>query len=154
MSNYSAITNRIFIGNSRAANDKEFFKKYNIKAVLNCTKDVPNYFRNVSDIEYSRIPVDDSLKKQDFDLMENHLPFAVEYIHKHVDIQKHNILVHCWAGKQRSVITVLAYLMIINKKSKNTGISMITNKRPEAFHHGINFETSLQNMIEKRNVCK
>lgn len=43
--------------------------------------------------------------------MYKFLPAVVEYVHKHRDIQKNNILVHCVAGKQRSTIYVTAYLV-------------------------------------------
>jgi hypothetical protein len=66
LAKYNKITDRIYLGNIQAAQDKNFFKEKNIKAVLNCTNDIPNYFQN-SNIEYMRIPVDDSLKQKDFD---------------------------------------------------------------------------------------
>jgi protein-tyrosine phosphatase len=145
MENFSEILPNLYIGNYKAAKDKDFFKTANIKAVLNCTKDVPNHFRCSSDIEYLRIPVDDSLMEKDIDLMKKFLPIAIEFIHKHVDIQNECILVNCVEGKQRSVICVLGYLMQKKKKSKSSAYNHILRKRPQAFHNGsnINFERSL-----------
>lgn len=148
---FSKITNRIFVGNSSAAKDKDFFTKHNIKAVLNCTTDVPNYFRNATDIEYMRIPVEDSLKEKDYNLMTKYLPVAVEFVHKHADIQNNNILVHCWAGRQRSAIIVLAYLYTKKKKAIKDAKEMMIKKRPEVFHYGqsVNFDKSLKKFINK-----
>ena len=144
MPDYNKITDRIYIGNSTSAKNKEFFKKNKISAVLNCTSDIPNYL--CKDIQYLRIPVEDSLKQKDFKLFYNYLPVIVEYIHKVVDIEKGNILVHCWAGMQRSTGAVAAYMMKYNLKSLNSAAKLIHSKRKEAFHYGkhINFDQALE----------
>jgi protein-tyrosine phosphatase len=144
--NVSKIMNRIYLGNIHAAKDKEFMKKHKIKAVLNCSKekDIPNFYCE-SSIEYMRVPVDDSLKQTDFDKMYKLLPSAVEYIAKHADILKQNILIHCWAGKQRSVICVAAYLVAKHGLTPDEACKYILKKRPEAFHYGLslNFDQTL-----------
>ncbi len=152
MVEYSKMTNRIFIGNSDAAKNREFLKSNNIKAVLNCTTDVPNYSRNDAGIEYMRIPVEDSLKEKDYKLMFKYLPVAVEFIHKHADIENHNILIHCWAGQQRSAVTVLAYLITKKGKTLEAATKCMMVKRPEVFHCGktINFDVSLKKYLKER----
>ena len=99
LAKYDKIHDRIYLGNFQAAKDKNFIKDKKITAVLNCTKDIPHHFANNKErtIEYMRIPVEDSLKEKDFDLMYQYMPCVVEFINKHVNIQKNNILIHCWA---------------------------------------------------------
>lgn len=135
----------LWIGNYRCAKNKEFFEKNKIKAVLNCTEDLPNTFACVKDIEYMRIPVDDSLKEKDFKKMLDYFPVIVEFLYKHVVLEKHNVLVHCWAGRQRSVVAVAAFLVKYFNLTPSKAIKFLISKRPEAFHFGksINFETSL-----------
>lgn len=144
---YNKITDRIYLGNFQAAKDRDFFHDKKIKAVLNCTKDkdVPNYFAHNRDIEYMRIPVEDSLKEKDFDLMYRYMPVIVEFIHKHADIQKHNILVNCVAGRERSCIAVAAYLVAKKGMNPHDACKMVLDKRPEAFWFGksLNFDVSL-----------
>jgi dual specificity phosphatase 12 len=157
MPDYNQITNRIFIGNSSAAKSKSVLKKNDIAAVLNCTTDIPNFF--CADLEYLRIPVEDSLKAKDFKAFYNYIPVMVEYIHKIVDIEKKNIFVHCWAGMQRSTGAVVAYMMKYHCKSFNSAVKLIYGKRKEAFHYGehVNFDQSLlkyQEDLKKSNVCK
>ena len=154
--NYNKIMSRLYLGNKQAAKDKKFMKEYNIKAVLNCSKekDIPNYFCD-SDIEYMRIPVDDSLKKKDFDLMYKLLPVAVEYIHKHVDILKQPVFVHCYAGRQRSVTAIAAYLISKHNMDPIEACKLILGKRKEALHFGlsVNFDQTLNkfyNEIQKQ----
>jgi protein-tyrosine phosphatase len=140
---YNEIEKGVFLGNYRAAKDKEFIKNYKIKAVLNCSKDIPNYHRHL-DIEYVRIPIDDSLKKKDIDLLYDHLNFIVEFIKKHVNANQ-NIFIHCYAGRQRSAASVAAYLMNTKNISAGDACRYILSKRKEAFHYGLslNFENAL-----------
>lgn len=144
---YNKIMDKLYLGNCQAAKDKEFFKDKKIKAVLNCSKDhdIPNYFAHNKDIEYMRIPVDDSLKEKDFDLMLQYFPAIVEFINKHVNIQKNNILIHCWAGRQRSAISVAAFMVAKCNMTPHDACKMILDKRPEAFHYGqsLNFDQTL-----------
>jgi len=153
---YSKIMSKIYLGNYQAAKDQGFFKDKKIKAVLNCTKDIPNYFINKKDIEYMRIPIDDSLKEYDINKMYEFLPSIVEFIHKHAGIQKQNIFIHCYAGRQRSAGAISGYLMA--KYNMNTGeaCKFIMDKRPEAFHFGLslNFEDALKKYYKDLQKCK
>ena len=108
---YNKIMSKIYLGNIQASKDKEIFKERNFKAVLNCSKDIPNTFRSDESIEYMRIPIDDSLKEVDFIKAYEFMPAAVEFIYKHAVLQKHNVFIHCYAGRQRSVIMIAAYLV-------------------------------------------
>jgi len=142
---YNKIMDRIFLGNFQAAKDKTFFKDNKIRAVLNCTRDIPNHFAHQRDIEYMRIPVEDSLKEKDYELMFKYMPCIVQFIHKHVVLQKNNILIHCWAGRQRSAISVAVYLVSQFNMTPHDACKMIMDKRPEAFHFGrsLNFDQAL-----------
>jgi protein-tyrosine phosphatase len=145
LTDYTKIAPRIYLGNYRAAKDRDFFKRKNIKAVLNCTKDIPNYFESKdSSIEYLRIPVDDSLKERDFKLMFQFMPLISEYITKHVDILGNNIFIHCHAGRQRSAAAVAAYY-IKKGMTPHDACELILSKRKEAFHFGesLNFDQAL-----------
>lgn len=148
VTNYNKIANRIYLGNYLGAKDAKFFKEKNIKAVLNCTKDFPNYFAgkkiNGNEIEYLRIPVDDSLKERDFELMHKFMPLIVEFIAKHVDILGHNVYVHCAMGRQRSCIALSSYF-VKKGMAPHEACRLILSKRPESFHFGesLNFDQAL-----------
>ena len=145
LAKYNKIMNHLYLGNFQAAKDKEFFKNKNIKAVLNCSKDIPKHFAHIKDIEYMRIPLDDSLKQKDFDLMFEYMPVIVAFIHKHVVIQEDNALVHCYAGRQRSAISVAVYLVDKYGLDPKDACKFVMDKRPEAFHFGesLNFDQAL-----------
>lgn len=158
VSNVTKVARRIYLGNYKAAKDKNFFKDNNIKAVLNCTreKDVRNYFPSAG-VEYMRIPVDDSLEKKDFNLMFEFLPAAIEFIHKHVVLQKNNILIHCVMGRQRSVCCLVGFLMKYHDMSPKQAGEYVVDKRQEAFHHGysVNFNQTINKFykdLKKKGV--
>lgn len=145
LAKYNKIMDRLYLGNFQAAKDKDFFRDKKIKAVLNCSKDIPNHFAHDRSVEYMRIPVDDSLKQKDYDLMYEFMPTIVEFIHKHACIQKNNILVHCWAGRQRSAISVAVFMVSKYNMTPQEACKMVLEKRPEAFHFGksLNFDQAL-----------
>jgi protein-tyrosine phosphatase len=145
LAKYNKIIDKLYLGNYQAAKDREFFKTKNIKAVLNCTKEIPNHFAHNKEIEYMRIPVDDSLKEKDYELMYQYFPVIVEFIYKHVVLQKHNILINCHAGRQRSAISVAAFLVAKHGMTPHEACKYVMSKRKEVFHHGksLNFSSSL-----------
>lgn len=148
---YTKILPKLYLGNYKAAKNAEFFKDKKIKAVLNCSKDLPNTFackkdkNGVEEVEYMRIPIDDSLKEVDFEKCYKFMPVIIEFIHKHIVLQKNNILVHCYAGRQRSAISVAVYLVVKYNMTPADACKYIMDKRKEAFHFGLslNFEDSL-----------
>ena len=73
------------------------------------------------------------------------MPAIVEFIHKHTVLQKNNILVHCYAGRQRSAISVAVYLVAKYGMTPADACKYIMDRRKEAFHFGLslNFEDSL-----------
>lgn len=141
LSDYNKITTRIFLGNYDAAKNKKFFTNKKIKAVLNCSKDIPNFFKK-NDIEYLRLPVDDSLKEVDIDKFYEYLPLITEFIHKHVHLLKQNILIHCAQGRQRSFSSVVAYLMSKKDMSLKNATEYVLKKRKEGLHYGTSFNFS------------
>ncbi len=156
LAKYDKIMDRIYLGNFQAAKDRDLFNGKNIKAVLNCTKDIPNHFAHKKDIEYMRIPVEDSLKDKDFDLMYQFMPCIVEFIHKHAVLQKNNILIHCWAGRQRSAISVAAYLVAKYNMNPHDACKIVLDKRKEAFHfgHSLNFDQALNRFYKDQGKRK
>ncbi len=149
------ITKRIWLGDYTTAKNKDFFKKNNIKAVLNCTKDVPNYFKNDESIEYLRIPVDDSLQEVDFKKMYYYFPIIIEFLNKTVNIEKKNALVHCVQGKARSCIA-LAVFFVSQGMKPDDALELILKKRPDAFFFGtsLNFKKSFAKFIKNYKFKK
>lgn len=151
LEHYSKILPKIYLGNYKAAKDKDFFKKKNIKAVLNCTHDIPHHFRNSGDIEYMRIPVEDSLKEYDIKRLYSFAPVIVAFIDKHVNLHKNNIFIHCQVGRERSATAVVLYLMEKHKLTPTQACKLVMDKRKEAFFYGtsLNFEDTIMKYYKK-----
>lgn len=106
----SNIIDGLWISGEGGAQSRQFFEKENIKGVVNCTPTVLNNFATMG-VEYLRIPVNDSTDKEDLDMMEEYINLAVEWLRVHHKVEKHNILVHCSQGIQRSATVICCYLM-------------------------------------------
>lgn len=147
---YNEIIPGLFIGNVYAAEDPTFFRKHNIKAVVNCAaKEVKCSFEKKGNplgrqVDYFKLYVSDTLKPKDFKTMINYLPDAVQFIKDHKKL-KHNILINCVAGKNRSAAVGAAYLSSEHNMTINEAINYIIKKRKCAFNDGesVNFESSL-----------
>ena len=129
----------LWLGNINIAKNNEFFTIYSITTIINCTKDIPfysNYTKNV------RISVNDDLQKHEVDRMFDYLDTACDLIHEKL-LNCESILVHCFAGKQRSATLVCAYLMKYGNMSLGVAIQSIKSKRDVIFTPTINFKNAL-----------
>lgn len=144
--NYNKIIDHLYIGNIVAAQDISFLKKYNINVIINCSNDIPNYHTIDNKIDYYRIPIDDSLEEYDINLMSELLPQYVNIINNAIN-EKKNVLVHCYAGRQRSACLIAAYLIFKYNYTIEEAYKIILSKRKQAFHYGkaFNFNKSLIN---------
>ena len=148
LNNADEVVPKLWIGDMYSAQSGRFIKDKNIKAVLNLTPDVPNYYHNQG-IEYMRLNVNDSLQPLDIRKMSDYLPHAISFIYKNRDLDKKNVLVHCHAGRQRSATCVAAYLKKMNEDNDiKSIIQYLIKKRPQCFHFGqsVNFWQSLKDL--------
>ena len=127
--NYSEIIKGLFLGNMTGAVDKKFFKEKNIKAVLNCTVEVKDKFKCDQSIEHMRIPIQDSLNMKDLKLLYEYFPTILEFIYKNLVIEKKNVFIHCYQGRQRSAAAVAMYLIWTKKMDPDDAYDYILNKR-------------------------
>ncbi len=107
--------------------------------VINCTRDLPMIQTHGGG---TRLLVDDDPVNYS-DKMTQNLPLMVRYIHDHVS-RGHNVLVHCYAGQQRSAAVVAAYLIQYENMSVDEAVSYLKTKKPDAFAGGVHFMESLK----------
>ena len=139
----------LWLGNGKASLDDKFLKENNIHVVFNCTKDLP--FHSSIQKRY-RVPVDDNLRAEEIRNMEL---WSFEAIYKLTKEHKQgNVLVHCYAGMQRSAAVVAMYLIAKYGMKKEEVIPFIKGKRSVAFWPFVNFEKSIHGFQEsyERNV--
>jgi len=131
---------RLWLGDRNAAHDPSFLRTNKITVVFNCTKDIP--FSKLVPRAY-RIPVDDNLREEEINNMTRWSPEIVAKIIHEYNTGA-NILVHCFAGMQRSACAVAMTLIALYQQNTDSVIRYIRNKRPVAFFPVANFEKSIR----------
>ena len=99
------VIDNIYLGSAFNAASYDILKKYNIKVVLNITKEISNYFPK--DFIYEKCNIYDNNKHS----IQKFLEYIYGRIRYHQDNTDGNILVHCYMGASRSASVVIYYLM-------------------------------------------
>lgn len=129
----------LWLGNGKSSMNEEFLKKNKITTVFNCTKDLP--FHSSIRKRY-RVPVHDNLKEEEIRNMEL---WSFEIVYKLTkEHKRNNVLVHCYAGMQRSAAVVAMYLIANKRMKKEDAVNFIRQKRYIAFSPFVNFDRSIQ----------
>jgi protein-tyrosine phosphatase len=117
---------RLWLGNIKAAYDKQFLKKYKIKHVLTV---MPNFNENyrLDDIDYLVFPIKDqeTCSKNMINFFEIANKFILNGLQK-----GEAVLVHCKQGHHRSATIVAAFLIKYLKVDYSTACTYINNLRP------------------------
>lgn len=127
----------LWLGDLKAGLDNKLLLEHNITCVINCTAAAP--FCSLGNIKKIRISVKDNLDPQEIYKMYSSLDKAAILIYKL--LPNHNILVHCYAGVQRSVAVIAAFFMKYTSLDKNLILQCISSKR--AIADGLNFTHAL-----------
>ena len=122
----SLIIDNIYLGNAYNARDYYKLKEQNIGLVVNCTKDIPNYFEDEEDIEYERVDVQDVNGANILPYIKKVVPIIEKYIEKNPE---KNILVHCFMGSSRSASIVIGYLMKKLSLRRRDALNLAKQKR-------------------------
>ncbi|XP_065359172.1 dual specificity protein phosphatase Mpk3 [Calliphora vicina] len=116
----------LFLGNAMHSCDARALQKYNIKYVLNVTKDLPNVFEAAGGIQYLQIPITDHYSQD----LAMHFPAAIQFIEE-ARSKNSAVLVHCLAGVSRSVTVTLAYLMHTRALNLNDAFTLVRDRKPD-----------------------
>jgi len=130
------VLEHLYVGNMQ---DSECVVDFGL--IVNCTKNIP-FSSKSSSCKLIRVDVDDDGNpKSTWDLyneFETVIPIIDAVIASNQDV-----LVHCFAGIQRSCTTVAAYLMSKKNMSAIESVRFLKEKREIAFHGGANFIKAL-----------
>lgn len=108
--------------------------------IINCTKELPMKYNN----NY-RISVNDDMFDNSFTIMYDSFAKAVDIIDINLEKNK-KVIVHCFAGIQRSAAVICAYLMVCKGYTLEDAILFMRQKKPDVFIGNINFIVSLQKL--------
>jgi predicted protein tyrosine phosphatase len=133
---------RLWLGNKKAAHDTDFLRTQKISMIVNCTKDIE--FAEAPGVQIRmRVPVDDNLQAAE---IQNMARWSPEIIYKvvHAYNQGHTILIHCYAGVQRSAAVVAMTLIALRRMTSDSAIKYIRACRPIAFFPAVNFMPAIR----------
>jgi dual specificity phosphatase 12 len=125
----------LWLGDYRAALNDAWLSSHGIKTVFNCTKDLP-FSQKV--LRRFRLPVDDNLAPAE---IANMHAWGGEAVSKVIGEMRRGapVLIHCYAGKQRSAALTAMTLIVLMKKTYVEAIAYIQSRRPVAFTPAANF---------------
>lgn len=129
----------VWIGGIHASQNSKWLHDNNIRVVFNCTKDLP-FSPDIPNLY--RIPVDDNLHPAEIKRMELWAPEIAYKIFQEFK-KGHPILIHCYAGKQRSTTACAFFLMVLTGRPLIQIMYLIKSKRPVAFTPSANFASSM-----------
>jgi len=138
--NASKILPRLWLGNKNAALDSDWLRANHITTVFNCTKDVP-FEKSI--LHQYRVPIHDSLLQEDIQKLTEWSPEIIYKLMAEYN-QGAIILVHCWAGVQRSAAVVAMFLMTLTRQPMSSIFPFMRHCRPIVFTPAMNFSDSIQ----------
>ena len=126
----------LFLGSKEDAKNEKFANDNKISVIINVTRDVKDHYK-YGTMMYYRVPIDDDLTDISTAYMAYHLRYMPEIIQFHLS-KGDNLLVHCFAGKERSATVVLAYLIKYHFHSYKLALKYLLDKKKDVFYHGKN----------------
>lgn len=150
--NFHQIYPGLWIGDAIASADINFLRRHRIACIINCTGSLP--FAQLPSIRFKyRVPVKDNLEADQIYLMYTLLDKTSKLIYNHLKLG-HPILVHCHAGRQRSVCVIIAFLMKCADMTKDEALELLQTKREVAGTPQLNFNRALTEYQKSLNELK
>lgn len=134
----------LWLGDITSSQDINFHNYYKIDCVFNCSKDLPFIPKHKLKHKqrHFRIPVHDNLKKEEIVALGNKSIEAIATLDKQLKNNK-KVLVHCYAGAQRSAAIVTMYVIYKYNLTPKEAIQKVKSIRPQAFPRSINFKDAI-----------
>ena len=153
-SNATEILPGLWLGDLKASLDTGFLGDKQIQCIINCTDRYP--FSDIPLIKIKhRVPIKDNLEIEEVAKLYHCLDELADLIKQH--LPNHNILIHCYAGKQRSASILIAFLMKYGQLDLSSATLAIKSKRPDVFEPSFNFEAAVklyEDQLRKLNIIK
>jgi len=130
MEHADEIIKNLWLGNRNAPLEHDNLKKNNIKLIINCTKDI-NYPAD-NDVHVIRLDIHDINSEESNRILKKDIDKLLFLINLYLN-NDIGVLVHCWAGVQRSATVVLCYLLKYKHMGLHMGKALMKSKRSIVF---------------------
>ena len=136
MSSYNEIVNKLSLGSASALIHQGMFA-----LIVNCTKSLIGAPGSV------RVPIDDDESECDNLIKRLRETNVLERINDALS-KGQSVLVHCYAGVQRSCAVVACYLIRYHQMTPESAIAFIKSKREVAFDDAPTFLAAIETFYE------
>tara|TARA_B110000208_G_scaffold37888_1_gene50122 strand:- start:1042 stop:1500 length:459 start_codon:yes stop_codon:yes gene_type:complete len=141
----------LFISDSVTHTSNNFYNKFNINLIINCSKDLPDINIDIlteNNIEYIRIPVNEESSPDNCAILKSKIHEICDKIHLNIK-NLSGVLIYCYSANQISPTITVAYILkYCGISDINLAIYYVRTKRPKCFLPRINFYDVL-NSINK-----
>ena len=128
----------LWIGGLVDATNTDWLKQHEIECMISLThQSVPQVEKNYL------FKVKDNLDPVEIARMGKLLDKGVQIIHQH-RMRDENVLVHCYAGRQRSATLIAAYLIRYGRMTLESAVKAIQSKKGDTFMPKNNFYPALK----------
>jgi protein-tyrosine phosphatase len=144
----------VWLGNYRAAYNKHFLEKYNIRCLICAAQEYPNKFPELRCLD---LAIDDrrTCGKDMTHLFATSSTFIKDCVN-----EKENILIYCKTGHHRSASVVAAYMLRYMDVDYISAISYINKRRKNALirnscmlNNLFNYYIHINSIVVKNNIC-
>jgi len=132
----------LWLGNRNAPKETENLKKNNIQLIINCSKDI--IYPIDPNIEVIRLSIHDLNTTESNEILANKINYLTYIINIYLN-NNIGVLVHCYAGVQRSATVVLCYLIKYKSMSLDMAKTIMKEKRNIVFFPYPTFNTFINN---------
>lgn len=109
----------VFLGCDFHAQTRFFLEKFKINTVINCAKEIPNYFEQEDCFDYINFSLTPAFT------------IGAELISRLQEIasqERGNVFIHCNSGSNRSVVVLCLYVFFRFKMSMESILALVKNK--------------------------
>ena len=121
----SLITPHLYLGNASNANDHAFLASKKISLIINCAKEIPNFFEKEKHIKYIRLELNDVPNQS----LDKALHIASDAILNNIK-KGLTTFVHCAAGISRSASVVIYTIMRMHNWSFEKSYRFVKDMHP------------------------
>jgi protein tyrosine phosphatase len=132
----------LWLGNRNSPTEKDNLIKNNIKLIINCSKDI--IYDISPDIHVVRLPIHDINTDESNTILGNKINYLTYLINIYLN-NNYGVLIHCYAGVQRSATVVLCYLLKYKNMNLNMAKTIMKEKRSIVFFPYPTFNTFINN---------
>jgi predicted protein tyrosine phosphatase len=143
----SLISSQLFLGSETNARSLTALKRCGITHIINCARESENFFENRKDMTYMNVRIDDTLSQDLSVHLDRVHSFIVQVLGDRSGGSSNNnnkILVHCFAGKSRSVSFVIYHLMVSEALTYRQALARVRECRDIAMPN----EAFVQQLLE------